>query len=50
LFLGTALAADNSFLKYLSTFLPTDDRHVFVKMAVNDKFIELIQETISDPD
>ena len=50
LYLGIALAADISFMKYLSTFLPTDDRHEFVKMAVNAKFIELIQETVSDPD
>ena len=50
LFLGLILVGENSFLKYLSTFLPIDDQHKFVKMAANAKFIELVLETASDPD
>jgi len=50
LFLGLVLATDISFLKYLSTLLPTDDRREFLISASGAKLNKLILETVSDPD
>ena len=50
LFLGLVLATDISFLKYIPTFLSTDDRREFLKMVFNAKFNELVLATVSEPD
>lgn len=48
--LGLKLAMDPAFLKYISTFVSVDDRRTFLKMAVNSKFQEMIEEIHSDVD
>ena len=50
LLLGMALMGDVSFLKYISTFLSTDNRREFLKMVVNAKVRELLLATMSDVD
>lgn len=50
LILGLRLAEDTSFLKYLSTFLLSDDRGKFLKMSFNSEFQKMIFEIHSDVD
>jgi hypothetical protein len=50
LVLGLALAADVSFLKYISTFLSINDQREFLKMAVKSQFQKMIYEIHSDVD
>jgi hypothetical protein len=48
--LGLALATDVSFLKYISTFLLTDNRREFLKTASKSEFRTMLEEITSDVD
>ena len=48
--LGPMLVTDPAFLKYISTFVLVDDCRKFLKLTINSKFYEIVQEIHSDVD